>query len=133
MEEKEERIIRKISIATFTAIFLIGLGIIIFLLVAVVPIFIQMCAEIGVFCLLPLSTRIIMGISDALRNYWYFTLLPIFGILILAIRPIRKVLFKLSTRTLVLLIPICIIFAGLLIAFILLVVCLPVIRMFTIP
>ncbi|MBU4310527.1 hypothetical protein KKD34_02990, partial [bacterium] len=111
MEEREERIIRKISIGILLAIFLIGLGLIGFFLFAIIPTFVTMFAEVGI--LLPLPTRIMVGISSALRSYWYFTSLPIGIVLIFAIWWIRKALFRSPIWLPILLIPVFVVLLGL--------------------
>ena len=116
MEEREERIIRRISIGILLAIFLIGLGIIGFFLFAIIPTFATMFAEVGI--LLPLPTRIMVGISSALRSYWYFTSLPIGIVLIFAIWWIRKALFRSPIWLPILLIPVFVVLLGLVISFI---------------
>lgn len=127
MEEREERIIRKISIGILLAIFLIGLGLIGFFLFAIIPTFVTMFTEISI--VLPLPTRIMMGISNALRSYWYFTSLPIAIVLILAIWWIWKALFKSPIWLPILLIPVFMVLLGLLISFIVVSMYLPIFQM----
>lgn len=127
MEEKEERIIRRISIGILLAILLIGLGIIGFFLFAIIPTFTRMFAEIDIVLSLP--TRIIMGISNTLRSYWYFTSLPIAIVLILAIWWIRKTLFRSPIWLPILLIPVFMVLLGLVINFIVVSMYLPIFQM----
>lgn len=127
MEEKEERIIRRISIGMLLAILLIALGIIGFFLFAIIPTFTRMFAEIDVVLSLP--TRIMMGISNALRSYWYFTSLPVAIVLIFTIWWLRKALFKSPIWLPILLIPISVILMGLLVGFIVVSMYLPIFQM----
>ncbi len=127
MEEREERIIRKISIGILLAIFLIGLGLIGFFLFAIIPTFVMMFAEIGV--VLPLPTRIMIGVSNVLRSYWYFTLPPIGIALIFAIWWIRKALFRSPIWLPILLIPVFMVLLGLVISFIVVSMYLPIFQM----
>ena len=127
MEEREERVIRRISIGILAAMFLIGLGIIGFFLFAIIPTFATMFAEISVA--LPLPTRIMMGVSNALRNYWYLTSLPIVIVFIFAIWWIWKALFKSPIWLPILLIPVFMVLLGLMISFIMVSMYLPIFQM----
>ncbi|MCG2676837.1 hypothetical protein L6304_06705 [bacterium] len=59
-----------------------------------------------------------VGISSALRSYWYFTSLPIGIVLIFAIWWIRKALFRSPIWLPILLIPVFVVLLGLVISFI---------------
>lgn len=72
--EKEYKINNKIKAATFYPIILsfVATAVVVFLLVFVMPTFVGMFE--GAKVALPLPTRILLGISDAIQTYWYVAL-----------------------------------------------------------
>ncbi|MBP2027362.1 type IV pilus assembly protein PilC [Acetoanaerobium pronyense] len=87
--EKENKINSKIkgamvypAILSFAAV-----GVVIFLLTFIMPTFVGMFTSSGVE--LPLPTRILMSISDALSTYWYIFTLIFIGIAFLVSRLVR--------------------------------------------
>jgi type IV pilus assembly protein PilC len=54
---------------------IIAIGVVIFLLLAVVPTFVDMFAEMGGE--LPLITRVVLGTSGVVQSYWYILLLMV--------------------------------------------------------
>lgn len=87
--EKENKINSKIKGAmVYPAILSIAaVGVVIFLLTFIMPTFIGMFSSSGVE--LPLPTRILMSISDALSNYWYIFALIFGGIAFLVARFVK--------------------------------------------
>jgi len=87
--EKENKINSKIKGAmVYPAILSIAaIGVVIFLLTFIMPTFIGMFTSSGVE--LPLPTRILMSISEALSTYWYIFTLIFIGILFLISRFVR--------------------------------------------
>lgn len=87
--EKENKINSKIKGAmVYPAILSIAsVGVVIFLLTFIMPTFIGMFTSSGVE--LPLPTRILMSISEALSTYWYIFTLIFIGILFLISRFVR--------------------------------------------
>lgn len=79
--EKDYDLITKIKGAVTYPILIIGalIGIVILMLIFVIPqikkIFVDMNVQ------LPLVTKIILGVSDALINYWYIVLIVVLGII----------------------------------------------------
>lgn len=69
--EKNDALQRKVKGAlTYPAIVLfVATGACIFMLMGVIPVFAKMFADFGGE--LPAPTRVVMGLSDFLRNYWY--------------------------------------------------------------
>ena len=82
--EKENKINSKIKGAMVYPIILsvVALGAVIFLLVAVMPTFTNMFASSGVE--LPLPTRMLMNMSEALKNYWYIFIAVIVAVVFIA-------------------------------------------------
>lgn len=124
MEEREEKLIKKISIWILLAILLIGFGTICIFLFIVIPSLATMFEDMG--SPLPLPTRVIVGISSGLRHYWYFSLLPTIGVLILVIWAIKKALFRSPVWLPILLIPVSLVLLGALVGFIVISVLLPI-------
>lgn len=87
--EKENKINSKIKGAmVYPAILSIAaVGVVIFLLTFIMPTFIGMFSSSGVE--LPLPTRILMSISDALSNFWYIFALIFGGIAFLVARFVK--------------------------------------------
>jgi type IV pilus assembly protein PilC len=86
--EKDTRLKRKISGAMVYPLVLSGVAtlVVIFLLIFVMPVFVGMFTSSGVQ--LPLPTRILLGLSDFLRSFWYI----VFGILFIGIYLLRRFL-----------------------------------------
>ena len=86
--EKDTRLKRKITGAMIYPMVLSGVSILVvtFLLIFVMPVFIGMFTSSGVQ--LPLPTRILLGLSDFLRGYWYVVLF----VLIVGIYLLRRFL-----------------------------------------
>lgn len=78
--EKEFKINNKIKSAMVYPIILsvVAIGVVVFLLTSVMPTFIGMFTSSGVP--LPVPTRILLGISSALQNYWYIFFIGIISI-----------------------------------------------------
>lgn len=83
--QKDYDLISKIKAAvTYPIVVMVALvGIVILMLIFVVPQLKSVFADIGAE--LPLTTRIVLGTSDIIRNYWYVWIIVIVG-LYLAIR-----------------------------------------------
>lgn len=78
--EKDYELITKIKAAVTYPILIICalVGIVILMLIFVIPQMKKIFADMGVE--LPLITRIVLGTSDAVRNYWYIFLIVIVGL-----------------------------------------------------
>ena len=87
--EKENKINSKIKGAmVYPAVLSVAaVSVVIFLLTFIMPTFTGMFTSSGVE--LPLPTRILMGISDALKNYWYI-FIAVIGTIIFAINRYGK-------------------------------------------
>lgn len=72
--EKADALQRKVKSAmTYpTVVCVVALGATIFMLMFIIPTFAKMFSDFG--GKLPLPTQIVMGLSNFLRNYWYFLL-----------------------------------------------------------
>ena len=81
--EKQAEINGKIKAALYypATIVAVAIVVVIFLLTSVVPTFTSMFASNG--ALLPLPTRILLGISGFMQNYWWLILLTLVFIIIL--------------------------------------------------
>ncbi len=84
--EKDAKIESRIKGAMIYPIVLsiVSVSVVIFLIAVVMPTFIGMFAGAGMD--LPLPTRILLGISNAIRGYWYLFLIGIAGIAFLFVR-----------------------------------------------
>ncbi|MCQ9208003.1 MAG: type II secretion system F family protein [Omnitrophica bacterium] len=78
--EKEERLRNRVRSALIYPAFVLGVASIILglLMVFVVPTFSEMFADLGGD--LPVPTRILMAISDAIRHSWYWIILGVVGL-----------------------------------------------------
>jgi type IV pilus assembly protein PilC len=87
--EKEEELRRKVKNALIYPEIVIGTIVvaIIFLLLTIVPIFVNLFKGAGVK--LPLPTRILLAISNGIKNYWWI-ILPLILILIVLFNLFRK-------------------------------------------
>lgn len=81
--EKEVKLNNKIKSATFYPLILsiVATIVVIILLTFVMPTFVGMFQGAGVQ--LPLPTRVLIGISEALTNFWYVFIIAIIGIIYL--------------------------------------------------
>jgi type IV pilus assembly protein PilC len=70
--EKADALQRKVKSAlTYpTVVCIVAVGATVFMLMFIIPTFAKMFTDFG--GTLPLPTRVVMGLSDFLRNYWYF-------------------------------------------------------------
>lgn len=86
---KENRINSKIKGAMMYPMVLsiLAVSVVIFLLVFIMPTFIEMFVSSGIE--LPLPTRVLLGFSNALKNYWYLFILG-FGGLTYAVNRFKK-------------------------------------------
>ncbi len=80
--EKADALQRKIKSAmTYpTVVCVVALGATIFMLMFIIPTFAKMFTDFGGE--LPLPTKIVMGLSDFLRAYWYFLAAGVVGLII---------------------------------------------------
>lgn len=88
--EKENRINTKVKGAMVYPVVLsiVAVGVVIFLLVAVMPTFIGMFESSGVK--LPLPTRILLAISDVIRRFWYIILLVLGALIYIGRRALKS-------------------------------------------
>jgi len=84
--EKENDLKQKVNsaLAYPIVILIVALGVVSFLVVAVLPTFVDLFSDIGME--LPLPTRVILGLSETFSNYWYFVLLAIIALIFAAYR-----------------------------------------------
>lgn len=84
--EKEDRLRKKINSALMypSVISFVAITIVVFLVIKVLPVFIDMFK--GYNAQLPMPTRILLGISNGIRNYWYI----IIAVIILMIYLIKR-------------------------------------------
>lgn len=80
--EKDQALKSKVKSAmTYpTVVFFFAIAIVVFLLVFALPTFAKMFDSLG--AKLPLMTRIVVAMSDALRNYWFIWIATIVGLII---------------------------------------------------
>jgi type IV pilus assembly protein PilC len=104
--EKEFKINNKIQTAMIYPIILccLAIGAIILLLTTVMPTFVSLFQTSGI--VLPLPTRIIIGLSNALRSYWYLILLVIAGVAIIFKRVTAKAKGRYALHAFLLRIPV---------------------------
>ena len=104
--EKENKINSKIKGAmVYPAILSVAaVGVVIFLLTFIMPTFTEMFTSSGVE--LPGPTKLLMSISDALKNYWYIFIAVIGTIIVLFRRYIKTSAGKRQYDTLKLKIPV---------------------------
>jgi type IV pilus assembly protein PilC len=83
--EKNDALIRKVKSAMIypSVILTVAAGAIAILLIFVIPVFQEMFASVG--NALPLPTRIVIGMSDFLQNYWW-AVLGVIGVTAFAIK-----------------------------------------------
>jgi len=80
--EKADALQRKVKSAlTYPAVVMfVAIGATLFMLMFIIPTFAKMFTDFGGD--LPLPTKIVMGLSDFLRNYWYFLGAGVVGLII---------------------------------------------------
>lgn len=80
--EKEEAVRAKVrgAMAYPAIVILVGVAVVLFLTIVIIPSFVSMFAEIGLT--LPLPTKLMMGISHFLRGFWWVVLLVILALTI---------------------------------------------------
>ena len=81
--EKEAAVKAKVKGAMiYPALILVaGIGVVLFLTIAIIPTFASMFSEIGL--ILPLPTRVMMALSDFLRGFWWLNLLVILALVVI--------------------------------------------------
>lgn len=81
--EKEAKVKAKVKGAMiYPALILVaGIGVVLFLTIAIIPTFASMFSEIGL--VLPVPTRIMMALSDFLRGFWWLNLLVILALVVI--------------------------------------------------
>lgn len=81
--EKADKLNRKVKAAlTYPAVvFFVSMGATIFMLMFIIPTFARMFSDFGGE--LPLPTKIVMGLSDFLRSWWWMCVIVISGIVFL--------------------------------------------------
>jgi len=79
--EKEQAVRAKVKGAMVypALVILVGVGVVLFLTIAIIPTFVGMFMEVGVT--LPLPTRFMMAASDFLRGFWWVNLLAILALI----------------------------------------------------
>lgn len=87
--QREGKIASKVQGAMIypVILFTVATGVVVFLLTFVMPTFVQIFANSGVA--LPLPTRILIGISNALKQYWYLFIAVIGGAVALFVNHIH--------------------------------------------
>ena len=79
--EKEQAVKAKVRAAMIypALVLTAGIGVVLFLTIAIVPTFVTMFSEAGLT--LPLPTKIMMGASHFLRNFWWLNLLAVLALI----------------------------------------------------
>src|SRR5205085_9238051 len=87
--EKETKIKRRVKSAMIYPSVVITFAslVLIFMLLFIVPVFVKVFADLG--GQLPTPTRIVMGASNALRDYW-FLIFPSIGLAIYGLRRLKR-------------------------------------------
>ncbi|MCK4648851.1 type II secretion system inner membrane protein GspF [bacterium] len=88
--EKEQAVRAKVRGAMVypALVILVGFGVVLFLTIAIIPTFVTMFTEVG--ATLPVPTRIMMGISNFLRGFWWVNLLAILALVMIYKMWVRK-------------------------------------------
>ncbi len=88
--EKEQALKSKVKGAMVypALVILIGAGVVLFLTIAIIPTFATMFTDIG--ATLPLPTRIMMGLSDFLKGFWWVNLLAVLAVVVIYKMWVRK-------------------------------------------
>jgi len=81
--EKDQALKQKVKSAmTYpTFIFIFAVVIVVFMLIFIIPTFVKAFSDLGGD--LPGMTKFIVGMSDGLRNYWYFFVVGLIGVVVL--------------------------------------------------
>lgn len=79
--EKEQAVRAKVRGAMIypALVILVGVAVVLFLTIAIIPTFVRMFAEVNLT--LPVPTRIMMAVSDFLRGFWWVNLLAILALI----------------------------------------------------
>lgn len=88
--EKEQAVRAKVRGAMVypALVILVGVGVVLFLTIAIIPTFVSMFTEINLT--LPLPTRIMMAASNFLRGFWWMILLAILALITIYRMWVRK-------------------------------------------
>lgn len=88
--EKEAAVRAKVKGAMVypALVIMVGIGVVLFLTIAIIPTFVTMFTEVG--ATLPLPTMIMMGASSFLRNFWWVNLLAILAVVVIYKMWVRK-------------------------------------------
>ena len=80
--EKEQAVRAKVKGAMVypALVILVGIGVVLFLTMAIIPTFVGMFDEVGLT--LPMPTRIMMGLSDFLKGFWWMNLLVVLALVV---------------------------------------------------
>ena len=104
--EKNDAIIRKVKGAMIypAVIFTVAISATVFLLVLVIPVFAKMFTSSGME--LPMPTRVVLGISDFIRELWWLIIVALVGIVLIIGRTYRTDKGRLAIDKFLLKIPI---------------------------
>jgi len=88
--EKEAAVRAKVKGAMVypALVILVGVGVVLFLTIAIIPTFVTMFVEVGVT--LPLPTRIMVGVSAFLKGFWWVNLAAILALVTIYKMWVRK-------------------------------------------
>ncbi|MCG2675835.1 type II secretion system inner membrane protein GspF [bacterium] len=88
--EKDQAVRAKVKGAMVypALVIMVGVGVVLFLTIAIIPTFVSMFVEVNLT--LPLPTRIMMGASDFLRSFWWVNLLAILALVMIYKMWVRK-------------------------------------------
>lgn len=88
--EKEAAVRAKVKGAMVypALVILVGVGVVLFLTIAIIPTFVSMFTEVGVT--LPLPTRIMVGVSDFLKGFWWVNIAAILALVTIYKMWVRK-------------------------------------------
>lgn len=88
--EKEQAVRAKVRGAMVypALVILVGVGVVLFLTIAIIPTFVTMFTEVGVT--LPVPTRIMVGISDFLKGFWWMNFLALLALVMIYKMWVRK-------------------------------------------
>jgi len=89
LEQRQARRAKVYSALTYPAFMtVVGAGVLLFLISFVVPTMTGLFEDLN--AVLPLPTRILLGVAGILRNYWWLLLLILVGLIVLAFRLLRN-------------------------------------------